>query len=620
LLKQLALWFDDRTGYRGWVRTFSDEIIPGGARWRYVFGSSLTSVFLIQAASGVLMMTAYSPSSASAWGSVYYINNVMWMGWFIRGLHHFGASAVMVLLLLHLVQTLVAGAYRKPREINWWLGLFLLVLIIGFGHTGYQLPWDQKGYWSTKVVTNIMGGTPVIGPYIKTVVVGGTEYGNQTLTRFYGLHVGILPALLFLCLWAHVCLARRHGLTPPARPEPSPIEPYWPAQTFRNSVFLACVFVTMAILVMMTGRAPLDAPADPSTPDYPARPEWFFLCLFQMLKHFPGRLEWVGSLVVPATILLVFFLLPLLDRILPSKFLHFLACVFMFALVGGAGYLTVEALRSDANDKQFQEARMNADAESERAIFLASSPEAGIPPEGAGFLLRHDPFTQGQAELEKKCLGCHAMSDGRPRTSEQTASDLMDFGSRAWIRGLLENPRTPSHFGKVPKFTGMMEWKKNTKLTGKQLDDVADFVASFAQIPADITPDEWLNMPEVIKHKGNEPFQKECGQCHKIEGYTEGGTRDAPGLFAWGSSQWITRMIRRPTAPDLYGFYDEKDKMPPFGPDQMTANDVEMVIRYLKGDYPMPATLGSTRHLVKAPAMPADLTSLGPQEPRGPSR
>ena len=590
----LADWIDDRTAYRSLVRTFSAEIIPGGARWRYIFGSTLFAIFLIQAFTGVLMMTAYSPSSSSAWGSVYYINNVMWMGWFIRGLHHFGASAVMVLLLFHLIQTLLTGAYRQPREFNWWLGLALLVLVVGFGHTGYQLPWDQKGYWATKVVTNIMGGAPVLGPYIKTVVVGGTEYGNQTLTRFYGLHVGILPALMILCLWAHVSLARRHGLTGPARADQIRDEPYWPAQTFKNTVFIAAVFATMAILVLIEGGAPLDAPADPSTADYPARPEWFFLCLFQMLKHFPGRLEWVGSIVIPSSILLIFFLLPLLDRVLPSKFLHFLACTFLFALLGGAGYLTFEAVQADLNDKQFQEARHKADLAHERALFLASSPDAGIPPEGAGFLMRHDPLTHGQAVLEKKCLGCHFM--GGKGTGTQTAADLKDFGSRTWVRGLLENPKADAYYGKIPGLDGMVEWKKNSKLRGKQIDDVADFVASFTKIPDDITPDEWLSDPQVAKHPGNELFQKDCGGCHKIEGYTEGGTRDAPGLFAWGSPQWISRMIRRPNAPDLYGYYEAKDHMPPFGPDQMTANDVAMVIRYLKNLYPMPDEPSSTVH------------------------
>jgi ubiquinol-cytochrome c reductase cytochrome b subunit len=586
LFKLLADWLDDRTGHRALIRKFSGEILPGGARWRYVFGSALASVFLIQAVTGVLMMTAYSPSSASAWGSVYYINNVMWMGWMIRGLHHFGASAVMILLVLHLLQVLLAGSYRQPREVNWWLGLCLLVLTVGFGHTGYQLPWDQKGYWATKVATSIIGGAPVIGPQLKTALVGGTDMGNQTLTRFYGLHVGILPALMFLCLWAHVSLARRHGLTPPADQSAAGAEPYWPAQTFKNLVFLAIVFGIMAGLVLVEGGAPLDAPADPSTADYPARPEWFFLFLFQMLKHFPGRLEWVGSIVVPSTILLILVLLPLLDRVLPSKLLHFFACMLIFTLVGGAGYLTFEALQSDSRDERFQAARKAADAARQRALFLASSPEAGIPPEGAGFLMRHDPLTHGQAMLEKKCLGCHFL--GGKGTGEQTAADLQDFGSHRWVRRLLEKPSADAYFGKVKGGGGMVEWKKSSKLQAQQLDEVADFVASFAKIPADSTPDEWLSDPEVVKHKGSEPFQKECGQCHKIEGFTEGGTRDAPGLFAWGSPQWLSRMISKPGAPDLYGFIEEKDRMPPFGSDQLTRNDLEMIIRFLDHEYPMP--------------------------------
>jgi len=552
LLKPLADWMDDRTGYRALVRTFSDEIIPGGARWRYVFGSTLAAVFLIQAFTGLMMMTAYSASSASAWGSVYYISNVMWMGWFIRGLHHFGASTVMVLLLLHLMQTLLSGAYRKPREFNWWLGLALLVLTIGFGHTGYQLPWDQKGYWATKVVTNIMGGAPVIGPYLKTVVVGGTEYGNQTLTRFYGLHVGILPVLMLLCFCAHVALARRHGLTTPARADRSADETYWPAQTFKNSLLLTAVFATMAILVVVNGGAPLDAPADPSSADYPARPEWFFLCLFQMLKYFPGRLEWVGSIVIPSTILLVLFLLPLLDRVMPSKFLHFLACTFLFALVGGASYLTVEALQADARDNQFKLARQKANEAEQRALFLASSPQAGIPPEGAGFLMRRDPLTHGNAVLEKKCLSCHAQGDGEPRSGEQTASDLKGFGSRAWIRGLLENPKAPAYFGKVPRLGGMVEWKKSSELKSDELDKVADFVATFSSIPATMSPADWKKSLGSDDHPGQEAFETECGQCHKIEGFTEGGQRKAPDIFAWGSPHWIARMIREPTAPELY--------------------------------------------------------------------
>ena len=354
----------------------------------------------------------------------------------------------------------------------------------------------------------------------------------------------------------------------------------------------------MAILVLIEGGAPLDAPADPSTPDYPARPEWFFLCLFQMLKHFPGRLEWVGSIVIPSSILLIFFLLPLLDRILPSKFLHFLACCFLFAPAGRRG---LPDLRGGQGRPATTSSSRRPGARPTRPASAPCSwpqaPTAGIPPEGAGFLMRHDPLTHGQAVLEKKCLGCHVL--GGKGSGEQTASDLKNFGSRAWIRGLLENPKASAYYGKVPGLDGMVEWKKNTKLKGKQLDDVADFVASFASIPADITPDEWLNDPKVAKHPGNELFQKDCGGCHKIEGYTEGGTRDAPGLFAWGSPQWISRMIRRPTAPDLYGYYEAKDHMPPFGPDQMTDNDVDMVIRYLEERLPHAGDAGINKYHFK---------------------
>lgn len=588
MFKKLADWLEHRTGYRGLIHEALEEPIPGGARWRYVFGSALTSVFLIQAFTGVMLMLSYSPSSSTAWGSVFYISNNLWMGWFIRGIHHFAAQAMVILLAFHLLQVLWSGAYRSPREVNWWFGMALLFLTLGFSLTGYLLPWDQKGYWATKVATNIMGGAPLIGPYLQQVVVGGSDYGNQTITRFYGLHVGILPALLVMCLAAHIALFRRHGVTPPPRPERWPTGSFWPEQVFMDVAFVAAVVGVVVFLVLAEGGANLDAPADPASADYPARPEWYFLSLFQMLKLFPGRLEMIGTIVIPSAIMVVLLILPLLDRLLPGRLAHFLACSFVFALIGGAGYLTVEAMRSDAGDKQFQEARAKANATRERALFLVKHPDFGVPPEGSAFVLRQDPLTQGWSILEKKCLGCH-FHDGKG-TGTQTASDLKDFGAKAWIRGLLEDPKAPAYFGKVPQNDGMVEWKKSSKLKGNQLEDVADFVASFAKIPPDLTPVEWLNTPGVAEHPGNELFQKECGTCHKIEGYTEGGTRDAPELFAWGSSQWIARMIRKPGAPDLYGYLEEKDRMPSFGHEQLTANDVEMVVRYIKGDYLMPGS------------------------------
>jgi len=585
LFKQLAHWLHDRTGYRDLMKEALDEPIPGGARWRYVYGSALAVMFLVQAFTGILLMTSYSPSSSTAWASVFYISEEMWLGWFIRGVHHFAAQAMVVLLVLHLVQVLWAGAYRRPRELNWWFGMALLFLTLGFSLSGYLLPWDQKGYWATKVATNIMGGAPIFGPYLQKVVVGGSDYGNQTVTRFYGLHVGVLPALFVLCLAAHVALFRRHGITPPRDKPDRPTALFWPEQLFMDTVFCVAVLGVVIVLVLAEGGANLDAPADPASSNYPARPEWYFLSLFQMLKLFPGSREVIGTIVIPTALLVVMLLLPLLDRVLPGKVAHFLACGFVFSVVAGAGFLTVRAVRDDGRDATFQQGRKQADAERARALFLAGSPDAGIPPDGSAYILRRDPLTQGRGVLERRCLVCHVF-EGKG-SGKQTASDLGRFGSRPWIRGLLEHPGSPSYFGKVAKFDGMAEWKKSSKLSSKQLDDVADFVASFATIPDDMTAEDWLNSPGVSEHPGLAPFQKECGQCHKIDGFTDGDMRDAPKLFAWGSPHWIGRMIRNPRASDKYGFLDDKqpNQMPAFGADQLTSSDLDVVVRYLKDDY-----------------------------------
>jgi ubiquinol-cytochrome c reductase cytochrome b subunit len=503
---------------------------------------------------------------------------------------------MVVLLVVHLLQVLCAGAYRTPRELNWWFGLALMALTLCFGLVGYLLPWDQKGYWATKVATSILGGTPVLGPSLQRAVVGGTEYGNATLTRFYGLHVGILPIALVLCLVIHVALYRRHGITAPRHA--TGVGHFWPEQVFRDMVAALAVFGILVCVVVYRHGAPLDAPADPTDAVYPARPEWYFLALYQMLKYFPGKYELVGTIIIPGTILAVLLILPLFDRILPPRLAHMLACIFVFALLGGAGLLAVTALRDDARDRAFHAARRQADQARDRALQLASTPSIGIPPDGARYILLRDPLYHGRAVLRAKCLGCHRYQGEEPLDSDergqetpgpQKAADLTSFGTRAWVRGLLEDPRSAAYFGKVPQCRGMTRWKQTSKLSTKQLDDIADFVSGFASVPSDTTPAEWVADPKVADHPGRKPFVKECGQCHVVPGLTEGGREDAPGLFAWGSPQWIDRMIKRPGAPDLYGFLEPSDQMVPFG-DQLTDTDLTSLARFLRGDYlPPPA-------------------------------
>lgn len=581
MLDKLTHWLDDRTGYKALMHEALEEPIPGGARWKYAFGSALTTTFMMQFVTGILLMFSYSPSSTTAWGSVYYITHQMDLGWFIRGIHHFGSQAMVILLGCHLIQVLVAGAYRSPREFNWWFGMLLMFATLGLSLTGYLLPWDQKGYWATKVATNIAGGAPVIGPAMQKVVVGGSDYGNQTLTRFYGLHVGVLPAFLVMSLVAHIVLFRKHGITAPANAQGE--EKFWPKQVFYDVVVSTLILGILTALVLYFHGADLDAPADPSSADYPARPEWYFLSLFQMLKLFPGESEMIGTIIIPGAIMTVLLLMPFFDKVLPRKLSHLLCVGFVLALVGGAGYLTFEAMQSDRKDPVFIKARARADEARERALLLAQ--KEGIPPEGAAYLLARDPLHHGGGLVEQKCLGCHRINDIKVE-GEQSAPDLTGYGSKAWVRGLLEKPDSEKYFGKAPQCDGMQTWKESSKLNAKELDDVADYVASFATIPVDVTPEEWSEDPKVKEHPGRKSFQKECVDCHTVGDVSKKSakTQPAPDLFAWGSDRWIDRMIRTPGHPQLYGYLESEQKMPAFG-EQMTASDLKAIVRYLKGDY-----------------------------------
>ncbi len=595
MFKRLADWFDSRTGYKHLVHEALEEPIPGGARWRYVFGSALTATFMIQLVTGLLLMTSYSPSSSTAWGSVWYISYKMSGGWFLRGIHHFGSQAMVIVLILHLVQVVVAGAYRAPREVNWWFGLALMGVTLGFSLTGYLLPWDQKGYWATRVATNIASGAPVIGPAIGKVIVGGDDYGNQTLTRFYGLHVGVLPALLVMFLVAHVALFRKHGVTAPAKSRGS--EPFWPKQVFYDTVAAVAVFGVLGYLVWKDHGAPLDAPADPGSLDYPARPEWYFLSLFQMLKKFPGKYEYLGTMVVPGALAVMLLILPLLDKALPRKIAHFVACMFIFAVLGGAGYLTVEALRSDGADAMFQKSRAAADEATKRALVLADSPEAGIPPSGAGDLLGRDPLTRGMALLEQKCLGCHAFG-GKTESAKDhpfKGFDLAHFATREWLGEFLDNPAAEKFLVRVPTapgaktsktLIGMQNWKRDDDFDDRaQRDQVVAFVASFSRIPTGLSVEEWSADARVKGDPGFQPFVEKCLNCHAVGNL---GSADklnrAPGLFAYGSRDWLERMIKDPGGRGLYGYLKAHEQMPGFA-GELTAVDLEMIVRLLRDEY-----------------------------------
>jgi quinol-cytochrome oxidoreductase complex cytochrome b subunit len=219
MASRLANWLDERLAWRQiWEAIFLRKLPK--VNWLFTLGSATLFVALNQAITGILLTLYYVPTPDHAYDSVQYITNEVTAGWLIRGLHHWGASAMVVLAVLHMLRVIFHGAYKYPREVTWWTGLGLGLIVIGFGFTGYLLPWDQKAFWATTVGTRIAEVTPVIGNWLLRVMRGGDELSAITLARFFGVHVWVLPATLALLLLSHLYLVIRNGISaPPEREE-----------------------------------------------------------------------------------------------------------------------------------------------------------------------------------------------------------------------------------------------------------------------------------------------------------------------------------------------------------------------------------------------------------------
>jgi quinol-cytochrome oxidoreductase complex cytochrome b subunit len=209
---RLINWLDERLAWRAvWEAIFLRKIPK--VNWLYTLGSATLLTVVNQAVTGILLTIYYVPSPDQAYDSVQFITSQVPAGWLIRGLHHWGASAMVVLSFLHMLRVIFYGAYKYPREITWFSGVFLLFITLGFGFTGYLLPWDQKAFWGTTVGTRIAEVTPVIGDFLLRVMRGGEELSAITLARFFGVHVWVLPASLLVLLGIHLYLVIRIGIS-----------------------------------------------------------------------------------------------------------------------------------------------------------------------------------------------------------------------------------------------------------------------------------------------------------------------------------------------------------------------------------------------------------------------
>ena len=595
-IQALHDWLDIRTGSKKILHELLYENVPGGSRWRYVWGSTLTFTFAVQVITGVFLWMAYAPSSQTAWESVFYIQNQMWGGWLLRGIHHFTAQAMTILLVLHLMQVVIDGAYKAPREMNFFLGVILLLLVLGLSLTGYLLPWDQKGFWATKVATNIMAITPFVGPMLQKMVIGGADYGHHTLTRFFALHAGVLPGLVIFFIVGHILLFRKHGLTA-AEPKRKPDCAFWPDQVLKDVI--ACLAVLAAVLFFILKPrifghgelgADLGAPADPSDNYSAARPEWYFLFLFQFLKYqehlfawLPGNAEVWAGIVFPGLLIVVLFAMPFLGK---WRLGHRFNLGFLCAIFAGAALLTYLAVAEDRGNQTYQLSLKRAGREAARAKELAS--ERGIPLTGAVELLRTDPLTQGPKLFAKNCASCHRY-DGHNGLGEtvkdaQAAADLKGFGSREWCAAMLDPQKIASTNvfggtkfadGKMVKFVK----KDAAQFTPEQVKQITAALSAEAQLPHQSEADK---RDAALIEQGRAFMVTEtarCTECHQFRKKDEEAT--APDLTGYGSREWLIGIISNPRHDRFYA--KRNDRMPAFGDEKiLDAQAIGLIADWLR--------------------------------------
>jgi ubiquinol-cytochrome c reductase cytochrome b subunit len=504
-LSSLAEWIDHRTGLPTAIRKFLYEDIPASSGYHQVFGSVAVFLFLVQAFTGAMLAFNYAPTPGDAYNSLRYILTDLTGGRLMRGLHHWGASLLIVVVVLHMVQVLLYGAYKKPRETTWMVGVVLLLLTLGYGLTGYLLPWDNRAYWGTVVATSIAGQAPLLGPYLTRLLGGEGAIGVVTFARFFGLHVLLLPPATMLLIGVHIYLVRKHGVAPQPGDELLPTKKFYPEQLFKDTlaIFIAfAILFTMAIAV----RVPLEQLADPTDTTYIPRPEWYFLFLFQTLKLFTGPLEVVGSIILPGLAVLALILIPFIDRGQMVKVTRRTVAALFIALaaLGWTG-LTAAAVMTTP-----KEARQIAIDYSAPTDWMQLSPEEMA---GVAYFRREN------------CISCHSVGGEGGSKIGPDLAEITIHKNAAWMIQHFKSPAGMRPGTSMPPI----------QLSDSQLNALAAFLLK-------LNPDNataLTSAPDFVATGALVYQANGCSSCHKVNG---SGTELGPvlnGLSKRRARSWV---------------------------------------------------------------------------------
>jgi ubiquinol-cytochrome c reductase cytochrome b subunit len=555
---QPGFW-GQRTGWTVLKQVLFLEPLPGGSRWAAAFGSLLLFAFMLQVVTGILLSMNYAPSLDSAWPSVKFIQEEVPLGVFIRALHHWGSSAMVILLLLHLLQVFIWGAYKKPRELTWMVGVLLLFCTLGLAFTGYLLPWDQKAYWATKVGLGIASTTPGIGDGLRTLLQGGPEMGNLTLTRFFSIHTFVLPGLLILLVVVHLYLFRLHGVTPPwwesAEQLQQKAEPFWPKQLLKDGV-VWLVFLVALGWWCYHRPAPLEAQADPSQP-YEARPEWYFMFYFRLLRFFEGPYEFVGTFCLPLIFFLLLFFWPFLDRS-PHRDPRRRPVAIGLLGMGTAGLigLTIFAIATDV--------RMT-----EPAQVVAKAP---APAEPAGPIQRADVARV----YNDNCAACHGV-EGSGKQIRAGMPTIPDLTSLAWQMSQTDLEITHRiQDGNEPLMPAYRD-----KLSQQQILALTVYVRAFAVGPIQVAAPKRVQPPTPVTAQMSavQVYRAYCLACHDTNGSGQVARKAMPDLPDFTDPRWQTAHNDSDLKKSIL---DGKGKFMLPMKDKLSPTDTEQMVAYVR--------------------------------------
>jgi ubiquinol-cytochrome c reductase cytochrome b subunit len=409
---RMVNWLDQRTGIHSLLHEALDEPIPGGAGWAYVFGSGLLFLFVSQIITGICLALYYVPSADHAHTIVSYIVKEVTSGSFIRSIHAYGSSGIIILLALHIGQTILYGSYKGRRELLWLSGCILLAVMLGMAFTGYLLPWDEKAYFASAVGTNLIAEVPFIGPLLQKLVRGGDQMGTLTISRFYVLHVFILPGLLIAFIAAHVFFFRKAGAAGPIKEDPVhpklPPVPFYPRQVVMDAIF---AIILIGILAIIAVKIPMDLGprANPADTAFLPRPEWYYRPAFQWLKYLSGSWSLIGGIILPAVLALIFAAVPFLDRRLerrpwrrPIVVGAFLLFLIAYASLGVASY------RDDYRDPGVAAQMRKQDEDAKNFMQKPFVPETAAGSASAALVAADPKVLKGLALFQAgSCNSCH---------------------------------------------------------------------------------------------------------------------------------------------------------------------------------------------------------------------